>query len=341
MYAKHKTGPEMREFFPPGLTAAGTGQIPLRMRTPAFSSLLLARAIAGRPDLIISTHLNFAPIAMWLKRTGSLKYCVALHGIDAWKLRRPSQGSALRCADLLLPVSRFTQETVANAQQLPANRFRMLPNTIDSEQFTIGPKPSYLLERHQLSANHHVVLSVGRLDASEQYKGQDRVMRALRGVQRNIPDVRYLIVGDGNDRERLATLARTEGVADAVIFAGRVGSEELPDYYRLCDLFALPSTGEGFGIVFLEALACGRPVLAGDRDGARDPLVNGELGVLVDPEDVLKLSQTISMILSRQYPHPLLYRPEELRSAMLERFSFERFTAEVGEILSTLNGLPR
>jgi glycosyltransferase involved in cell wall biosynthesis len=153
--------------------------------------------------------------------------------------------------------------------------------------------------------------------------------------------VRYLIVGDGNDRDRLATLARAEGVANAVIFAGRVGSEELPDYYRLCDLFALPSTGEGFGIVFLEALACGRPVLAGDQDGARDPLVDGELGVLVDPENVVNLSQTISMILSRKYPHPLLYSPDALRSGMLERFGSEQFKAVVRGIFTTLTGYPQ
>jgi glycosyltransferase involved in cell wall biosynthesis len=338
IFAKNETSREVRARFPANRVASGTGGIPLKARTLAFSALLAKHAFLGRPQLIISTHLNFSPLAHGLKRSLRSKYCVALHGIEAWSLRHPRQAPALRAADRLLAVSRFTRDTVAAAQSLPLNQFFILPNTVDASKFSIGPKPNYLQERHRIAPDQRVILTVGRLDTAEQYKGQDRMIRALADLRRDIPNVRYLIVGDGNDRARLEQCAQLEGVSDLVIFTGRVAEGELPDYYRLCDLFALPSTGEGFGIVFLEALACGKPALGGMHDGARDPLVDGELGVMADPGDIAKLSQAISAILLKTHPHPLLYRPDALRAAVLERFGFERFKTGVGEIISTLTG---
>jgi glycosyltransferase involved in cell wall biosynthesis len=336
VFAKHESSAEMRAALPKRVRVFGTGSIPLPWRTVAFSSLLLSRRAFDRPDLIVSTHLNFATFASTAPQIFRTKYAIALHGIEAWALRRPSQATALRKADLLLPVSRFTRDIVARAQQLPVTEFQILPNTVDTDQFSIGAKPEYLLKRYRLGAAQPTILSVGRLDASEQYKGHDRVIRALAHVQREAPEVRYLIVGDGNDRARLEELCEKERVSSLVIFAGRVPATELADHYRLCDLFALPSTGEGFGIVFLEALACGKPVLAGDRDGARETLAEGELGVCVDPEDTAALGKTIIAILSRSYPHRLLNQPEVLRAAVIERYGFARFKTSLASHLDEL-----
>ena len=93
----------------------------------------------------------------------------------------------------------------------------------------------------------------------------------------------YLVVGDGDDRQRLEELAQTTGVAHAMQFAGHVPHRELPDYFRLADVFVMPSTGEGFGIAFLEAAASGLPVIGGNRDGSVDALADGTIGTLVDP----------------------------------------------------------
>ena len=338
VFAKNEASADVRSRFPHNRAARGTGTVPLKARTPVFSAILVQHALIDRPQLIICTHLNFSPLANALKRTLRFRYCVSLHGIEAWILRHSTQAPALRAADRLLAVSRFTRDTVATAQNLPAQQFSILPNTVDADRFSIGPKPRHLLERHGITPDQKIILAVGRLDASEQYKGQDRLIRALARLRRDLPNVCYLIVGDGNDRARLEQLARLEGVTDAVIFAGRVSQDELADYYRLCDLFALPSTGEGFGIVFLEALGCGRPVLGGKLDGARDPLADGELGVLVDPDDGAELCHTVSSILLKTHPHPLLYFPEKLRAAALERFGFERFKETVRKITSNLSG---
>lgn len=127
------------------------------------------------------------------------------------------------------------------------------------------------------------------------------------GLRPLTSDLRYLIVGDGDDRPRFESLADELGVRELVIFAGKVPSEELCDHYNLCDLFAMPSTGEGFGIVFLEALACGKPVIAGSKDASRDALLDGELGVLVDPEDPRELRDAIVAILA-EVERALLFR---------------------------------
>src|SRR5262249_54390522 len=159
-------------------------------------------------------------------------------------------------------------------------------------QYRPGPKPGYLLERHA-TGGKKVLMTVSRLASSEQYKGHDRVICALPKVLSQRPDSIYLIVGDGDDRLRLQSLAVKCGVAENVQFTGFVPAEELPDYFRLADVFVMPSAGEGFGIVFLQAMATGVRVIAGNRDGSRDPLCDGTLGTLVDPENCEEMASAI------------------------------------------------
>ena len=175
--------------------------------------------------------------------------------------------------------------------------------------------------------------------------------------------LRYVIVGDGDDRARLEKLADELDVRDLVIFAGKVPAEELCDHYNLCDLFAMPSTGEGFGIVFLEALACGKPVIAGNKDASRDAILDGELGMLVDPDNLQELTEALVAVLaevkslkskvesngptsdlrpesssqllspSSELPAPcsplripeIVFQPEALRAKVIEHFGYEKF----------------
>ncbi len=140
----------------------------------------------------------------------------------------------------------------------------------------------------------------------------------------------YLIAGRGDDQPRLDQLAAGAGVRGRVSFAGFVPTAELCAHYQLSDVFAMPSTGEGFGIVFLEAMACGRPVLAGNRDGSAEPLMDGRLGALVDPEDVPAIAATLADLLSQRHPNRLLFNPTELRRRVVAEFGFERFCTRVG-----------
>ena len=318
-----------------GESAAGhlkrltTGDVPLRLRTAVFSACIIVRALFERPDLIVITHLNFSPVARLLKWLFGIPYWVSLHGIEAWDLEHPGRRRALAGADLLLPVSEFTRDRVRTEQGISGERFFVLHDTVDEEKFTIGARPEWLAQRLGFSEEDAIILTVGRLARAEAYKGQDRIIRALPVIRQRVPRVKYLIVGDGDDRPRLEALTASLGVTDAVVFAGRIPEAEIVEHFRLCDLFAMPSTGEGFGITYLEAMACGKPTLGGNKDAAVDALCGGELGALVDPHSERELAETISAILQKTFAHPLMFHPGLLRRRAIEHFGLQVFNSAV------------
>jgi glycosyltransferase involved in cell wall biosynthesis len=168
-----------------------------------------------------------------------------------------------------------------------------------------------------------VLLTIGRLPGSERYKGHDRIIALLDKLSAAVPDLAYLIVGDGNDRPRLEELVKKTGNQNRVVFAGRIAEAEKIDHYNLADAFAMPSLSEGFGFVFLEAAAGGLPVLGGSRDGSRDALVDGRLGVMVDPEDQGDLFEGLVRILKSDKRVPDCLQP----------FDFPRFQTQVEDLL--------
>jgi glycosyltransferase involved in cell wall biosynthesis len=219
-----------------------------------------------------------------------------VHGIEAWQPLSGLHRKSVETAALVTSVSRYTRRRLLEWTGIDPARVKILSDTVDP-RFEPGPKPGYLLKRHA-ATDKKVLMTVSRLASSEKYKGHDRVIRALPRILLNRPDTIYIIVGDGDDFPRLAALAQECGVADKVRFAGRVAPEELPDHLRLADVLVMPSTGEGFGIVFLEALATGVPVIGGNRDGSLDPLADGELGRVIDPDDQEELVSSVCEALS-------------------------------------------
>jgi len=266
-------------------------------------------------------------------------YVLVAHGIDAWRLSSRARKRALRKADLVLAVSRHTRDCLIQKIGLDPKRIQILPNTFSPERFAIGPKSPRLLHKYGLTPKTPVILTVCRLAGAERYKGYDQMIRALPRILSEIPDARYLLVGTGPDRGRIEKLVADLGVQDGVVFAGFVPDEELSEHYNLCDLFAMPSKAEGFGIVYLEALACGKPVLAGNKDGSRDAVNDGELGLLVDPDDTAAIASEIIRVLFRRHPHPNLFRPQLLRQRVPELFGFETFKRKVAERLRPFLGL--
>ena len=195
------------------------------------------------------------------------------------------------------------------------------------------------------------------MEATEQYKGYENVLLAFPEILARFPNARYLIVGDGPDRKRVEELSRELRVEGKVIFAGYVPNEELSEHYNLCDVFAMPSKGEGFGIVFLEALACGKPVVAGNKDASVEPLLNGKLGRLVDPDNVDAVGEAICATLTEIPPSPGFgvagggrqaegggqtwdkdkepqLDPELLRREVITAFGYKRFKERLGAILA-------
>jgi glycosyltransferase involved in cell wall biosynthesis len=184
-----------------------------------------------------------------------------------------------------------------------------------------------------LDPKQPILLTVSRLASFDRYKGYDQILKALPEIRRQIPTIHYILVGKGDDRPRIEQLINQLNLQDCVTLAGFVPDAEICDHYNLCDVFAMPSKGEGFGIVYLEALACGKPTVGGNRDGAIDALCHGELGALVDPDDVAAIAKTLVQILQGTYPNPLLYQPELLRQKVIDFFSVERFNQTLNDLI--------
>jgi phosphatidylinositol alpha-1,6-mannosyltransferase len=269
----HGVADPQAEPLPPGARVIGA-----RLRRLGFVRHAL-RAARQRPDLLFCGHLHFAPVAAWVARSAGCRWWLQLHGVEAWPRPGRLRRAAAARADLLVSVSRFTRRAALGWWDGDPWRARVLPNTVDPA-FTPGPRDAALGARLGIDGSP-VLLTVGRLAASEAYKGHDRILRAMPTLLARWPRLQYVVAGDGDDRPRLARLAHDAGVADRVRFVGAVDRADLPALYRLADAFAMPSTGEGFGIAFLEAMACGVPALGLDGDGSVDALGDGELGEMV------------------------------------------------------------
>jgi phosphatidyl-myo-inositol dimannoside synthase len=284
----------------PRFTATPVSTLPpgIRQLRPVESKLkyslsALWAAITQRPiDFVFCGHWNMAPLAAGICRVLNTPLWLQVHGVEVfWHEPSAVKRRSVQSAKLVTTVSRHTRRRLLHWVGIDPAQVKVLPNTVDP-RYRPGPKPAYLLDRHA-AGGKKVLLTVSRLDSRERYKGHDRVIRTLPRVLVQHPDTIYLIVGDGDDRPRLESLAVECGVAKKVHFTGSVSSKELPDYFRIADVFVMPSVGEGFGIVFLEALATGVRVIGGNQDGSCDALCDGALGTLVDPGNGEELASAI------------------------------------------------
>jgi phosphatidyl-myo-inositol dimannoside synthase len=289
--------------------AISPGEMPVRLRqlraVPgklAYSAAALAAAQAHRPvNVVFCGHLFMAPLAAYIAKLVQAQLWIQVHGVEAWQELSPRHRRSVEAAAIVTSVSRYTRRCLLKWVGLDPTRVKVLPNTVD-QRFHPGRKPRYLLERHTLH-EAQVLMTVSRLTSWDRYKGHDRVMRTLPRVLSERPDAVYVIVGDGDDRARLEAFAAELGLSHKVRFTGAVAAEELPDYFRLADVFVMPSTGEGFGIVFLEAMACGVDVIGGNKDGSLDALCDGTLGLTIDPDDPDALASAISAALRKPVGH--------------------------------------
>jgi len=255
----------------------------------------LARHLVTGPrfDLIYCAHLNLLPLARIAARMAGSPSVACLHGIEAWPPhQRAWSRHAARNTDLVMSVSQLTLDRFRQWCPLPLNRCVVVPNTVHLDAFAMTGRDEDLARRLGL-AGRTVIMTLGRMDASEKAKGFDRIIAILPRVMRECPNIAYLIVGRGDDRERLERLAVEHGVADRVVFAGEIAEADKVAYYNLADAYVMPSVAEGFGLVFLEALACGLPCVASNTDGGREALREGKYGQLIDPFDADALEAAI------------------------------------------------
>lgn len=263
------------------------------------------RAIAStRFDLVLAAHIRLLPIAFAAKLAAGAPLWLFIYGIDAWeKPRNPFLTPLSRRADRVISISDVTTERFQVWARMPKSRFRYLPCTVDLDRFRPGAPDPALQARYGLSGKR-VLFTFGRLVSAERAKGMDEVMEAMPVLLPEHPDLVYLIGGDGPDRPRLQAKAERLGLSGRVIFAGRIAEEEKLAHYHLADAYVMPSRGEGMGIVILEAMAAGIPALASLKDGSRETLRDGRLGILVDPDDPRSVADGIRRVLARPKGRP-------------------------------------
>jgi len=238
-----------------------------------FIGWALRASLGRRPDVVVVLHAHLAPAVLPLRYRGS-KLVVFLHGIEAWRPLRGLRGVALRRADALVANSHHTVRRFRDANPSSAR--------CEVQVCHLGVPAAELSEAPPVVPPDSFALIVGRMAGEERYKGHDLLLDIWPAVMSNAPNARLVIVGDGDDRQRLETRARERGVTENVTFLGRVSRDVLTTLYRDCAFYVMPSAEEGFGLVFLEAMRAGKACIAG-AGAAAEIVQDGVTGVIVDP----------------------------------------------------------
>jgi glycosyltransferase involved in cell wall biosynthesis len=293
----------------------------------------VSSAIFWRPTLVLCAHVGISPVARLIQRLTGTPYWVMLYGIDVWCELSPAKVQALRAAQQLVSISKFTLESASARHGLQNSKSAFLPPTFSIDESAASKKSND-------DARQPLVLTVGRLAASERYKGHDVMLDAWPMVLREIPEARYIIIGDGDDRARLEKRAKELGLSGSVIFKGGVSGAELQSCYDDCRVFALPARtemdpraprGEGFGIVFLEAMAHGKPVVGPNVGAPTEFIHDGEHGFLVDPLNPTKLAAALVELLS--HSERARQMGEAARTWVQQQYSYEMFRERLQKIL--------
>lgn len=267
-----------------------------------FSFVVRSILIGRKTQTVILSHFNLL-IAGWFIKLlkPSVKLVLLAHGIEVWQPLGRIKKMMLNKCDLILPVSNFTRDKIMQLHGLGREKCSVLNNSLDPylERPLKKGKDTALLERYGLQPHNKILLTVARMADTELYKGYDKVIQAMASLVKDNQGLRYLLVGKYGEAEkkRLDRLINEHGLKDFVKFAGFVADAELAAHFNLADIFIMPSEKEGFGIVFIEAMFYGKPVIAGNKDGSVDALRNGELGLLVDPGSVEEITTAIKNVL--------------------------------------------
>jgi asparagine synthase (glutamine-hydrolysing) len=291
-------------------------------------------------DIVILSHANLLLVGFFIKLLSpKTKLVLIAHGIEVWEPFTGIRKRMLLKCDKILAVSQFTKDVLIQLNKVSQKKLQVLNNCLDPflEEPVDKEKDAGLLAKYHISGADRVLMTLTRLAAKERYKGYDLVIESLCKLKEAYPGLKYLIVGKYDDREkvRLDKMIQKHQLENQVIFAGFVPDEALAEHFNLADIYIMPSEKEGFGIVFIEAMYYNKPVIAGNKDGSVDALLNGRLGLLVNPVSEEEITSAITkMILDKKHylPDPRL---------LMEHFSYPVYKNKWKEILEDLKASPR
>lgn len=289
-----------------------------------------------KSDVIVLSHIHLLNVGYLIKKLQPKKRVYLLaHGIEIWRSLPEAKVNVLKSLDKIICVSHFTASKIHRIHGVPESQLEVLNNCLDpfyyiSKNFD---KPKFLLDRYNLNEGNIILFSLSRLSSSEKYKGYDHNIELLPALLVKHPNLIYLLGGKWDDIEkrRLDELVKKYQLAERIRIIGFVDEAEVTDHFLLSDIFIMPSKKEGFGIVFIEAIASGLQVIAGNKDGSVDALRNGQLGGLVDPDNLTDIQEKIQFFLD----HPQSINDKlTLQRDCLKVFNYNKYKKAV-ELLIT------
>jgi len=296
-----------------------------------YAFVKAAVAQGAKSETVILSHINLLMIAWMIKKISpGTRIILIAHGIEIWSKVSSLKSGMLGAVNDFWAVSEYTRQRIIASHGVAPEKISVLNNCLDPNLPL--PKniliPTDLHQRYGINEGDKIVFTLTRLSIKEHYKGYDKVIAALKAMQRT--DIKYIIAGkaDAQETALIQEEIREAGLQNQVILAGFLPDEELAAHFMMSDLYIMPSSKEGFGIVFIEAMYYGLPVIGGNADGTMDALLNGKLGTLVTPGNVNEIKHAIETLLS----NPEKFVPDH--EMLMQYFGYESYKKRLEVLLN-------
>ncbi len=298
----------------------------------SFALALVKKAFST--DQLILSHINLLLFGKIVKRIKpSAKIILWAHGIEVWRVIPNWKKKFLQEKAEIWAVSNYTKHQLIERHQIPSANIKVLNNTIDPfyKVATDFSKPNNLQQRYHIKSDAFVLFTLTRLSATEHAKNYDLVINAVKVLKDQFPQLMYVIGGKADEQEqiRLTQLIEKHELSENVKIIGFIDEQEIEAHYRLADCFVLPSKKEGFGIVLIEAAACGCQVIGGNVDGSTDALLIGGLGQLVNPDSEAAIMEAIQKAI-----YNTQHQPKIQQELTLQHFGFEGYVEKVNRLIA-------
>lgn len=282
---------------------------------------------------VILSHINLLPVGWLIKKIApSVKLILFAHGIEVWRPLGRIKRKMLHTCDEIISVSNFTRRKIEELHHVPPEKCRVLNNCLDPllPLPFVGARDSGLMKKYTIARGAKVLFSLTRLSSRERYKGYDRVMEAIARIKARGTQIHYILAGkyDAEEKLYIDSLIKKLGLEDNISLPGYIEESLVARHFAMADMYIMPSIKEGFGIVFIEAMYYGLPVIAGNMDGSADALCNGSLGLLVDPLNTDDIQGAIEKVLLNKN----IYKPN--RGLLMQHFSYATYKSNFEKILA-------
>ena len=276
----------------------------------------LYHLIINKYDYMVCGHLNFVILGLLGLKIFKLNYSVSLYGIEAIAVKKTIHRIGIVNSNKIIVISEYTKKLISSQFKLDEKNFFMLKSSVDENLFNINYNESTKSELG-IKENEIFLLTLSRISNLEE-KGHHRILLALKSLLNIYPNIKYVISGPGFDTRISCVLERFPILKDSVIFTGQVSESEKIKLYNACDFFILLSKNEGFGIVFIEALSCGANVIASDGYGCREALYEGDLGILVDPDNIDLIAKALEDAIQQKIYQNKYENKEKIRQKTID-----------------------